>query len=199
MNCTADLETQAVASLLAFAFNDAVGRASPFKVKFLGAKAVVFPAEARGKTRSDGDRLEVRGQLPVRWMSMEKRFRGEVEMERYTNNAKYVRRVSEEDARTNPRLADKIATAVAFSHYTFVASREYLMVTDLQGVVPRDVRYADTLLLTDPAIHCVEARFGETNLMQDGFVMFFERHECNDICRAAKLPAGMPESLRALL
>jgi hypothetical protein len=99
MHCTTDLETQAVASLLAFAFNDAVGRASPFKVKFLGAKAVVFPAEARGKTRSDGDRLEVRGQLPVRWMSMEKRFRGEVEMERYTNNGMYVRRVSEEDAR----------------------------------------------------------------------------------------------------
>mmetsp|Transcript_13998 Transcript_13998/g.39863 ORF Transcript_13998/g.39863 Transcript_13998/m.39863 type:complete len:291 (-) Transcript_13998:83-955(-) len=47
-----------------------------------------------------------------------------------------------------------------FCRYTFFASGEYLMVTDLQGV-----KVGNTYYLTDPAILCTDlGRFGQTNL-----------------------------------
>jgi Alpha-kinase family len=74
------------------------------------------------------------------------------------------------------------------------------MITDLQGIYhesggpegsdgasrDRD-RVKNTLLLTDPAIHCTQPRFGLTNLGEDGFRHFFEAHVCNRYCAALKL------------
>ena len=37
-------------------------------------------------------------------------------------------------------------------------------------------------VLTDPAIHCKDPRFGSTNLGQVGMESFFEVHECNRVC-----------------
>ena len=42
-------------------------------------------------------------------------------------------------------------------------------------------------VLTDPAIHCKEPRFGSTNLRQVGMESFFEVHECNNVCARMRL------------
>lgn len=62
----------------------------------------------------------------------------------------------------------------AFSHWTHVTTQGYFLATDLQGVkvsIPLASCRADsserrkTVLLTDPAIHCIAcSRFGSTNL-----------------------------------
>ncbi|TNV83840.1 hypothetical protein FGO68_gene9920 [Halteria grandinella] len=66
-------------------------------------------------------------------------------------------------------------TMASFSHFTWVASQKYLMVTDLQG---------KGFILTDPAIHSDDSNvFSEsTNKGQEGFVSFFmQQHpECSD-------------------
>ncbi len=50
----------------------------------------------------------------------------------------------------------------------------------MQGLKAAD----GSLLLTDPAIHCVDmAMFGDTNLGLEGMSMFYKSHTCGDICR----------------
>ena len=45
------------------------------------------------------------------------------------------------------------------------------------------------VLLTDPAVHCVQSeRFGPTNLKMGGVKGFFSTHACNEYCKALKLP-----------
>lgn len=79
------------------------------------------------------------------------------------------------------------ATLHAFSHWTYWATKRYLMVVDLQGVKEEksgEVRY----ILTDPAIHCNSLRrFGKTNLGREGMYKFFRTHYCNGICKAMAL------------
>eukprot|EP00117_Sycon_ciliatum_P007679 scpid41867/ scgid10685/ Alpha-protein kinase vwkA; von Willebrand factor A alpha-kinase len=72
----------------------------------------------------------------------------------------------------------------AFSHWTYTRSRERMIVVDLQGSVHNGVTY-----LTDPAIHCTDAkRFGKTtNYGVQGMRMFFAGHECNRVCRSLNL------------
>lgn len=89
----------------------------------------------------------------------------------------------------------------AFAHWTYYASDEYLMVTDPQGVItssppPSRVKVkaevqdgaasaapSKTIVLTDPAIHCI----GRTNLGKRGMGLFFETHVCNRFCTALAL------------
>ena len=68
----------------------------------------------------------------------------------------------------------------AFSHWSFEFTREYLIVTDLQGFFYKKSEY----ILTDPAILCAKdgKRFGPTNLGAQGIRHFFESHQCNKIC-----------------
>ena len=61
-----------------------------------------------------------------------------------------------------------------FTDFTFMVTREYLMVTDLQGV-----RKGKEFFLTDPVILCKDIlRFGRTNLGSK----FMKR--CTDSTRA---------------
>ena len=46
---------------------------------------------------------------------------------------------------------------------------------------------ASKYVLTDPAIHCKDPRFGTTNLGQVGMESFFEAHECNMVCARMRL------------
>ncbi|ETV78510.1 hypothetical protein H257_08027 [Aphanomyces astaci] len=75
--------------------------------------------------------------------------------------------------------------AVAFSHWTWAATNGYLMVVDLQGQRVDE----HTLVLTDPAIHCIDGvRFaGGTNMGQRGMEKFFTTHVCNEYCAKFKL------------
>jgi len=164
-----DLETQAVAAMLANCFNDRLSRtteASPIRLKYLMAKLC---------------RLEVPGG-DHRFMAMEKKFRGAVTMVKYTNNFSFVRASDSE----GPRI--RAALAVAFSHFTYHHTRGYCMVTDLQGIETTDDAGRDVMLFTDPAIHCPGAlRFGKTNLQQSGVDEFFKVHKCNKYCVALGL------------
>lgn len=170
-----DLETQAVAAMLAFEFNKALDKTtgrSPIRVKYLMAKLVrIQPAWGS-----------------MRFMAVEKKFRGEVAMVKYTNNYSFVRTGESEE------FTERCGLAVAFSHFTYEHTGKYLMVTDLQGIDSKDGRDRDTLLLTDPAIHCPGVlRFGKTNMQQAGVDAFFKVHVCNEYCRALRLsPAGGP-------
>ena len=48
---------------------------------------------------------------------------------------------------------------------------------DLQGW-KKDEEY----VLTDPAVHCKTAHFGQTNLGDVGHEQFFDTHRCNAVC-----------------
>lgn len=190
-----DLETQTVASALAFEFNGVLKgtRAARFKVKYLEVNLVMFPGEDRRVGASDVGRFEKGGKILPRWMSIEKKFRDLVSMVKFTNNGKFVKKApTPEEIAADPSLADmahKIEVAVAYSHFTHHVTGGYLMVTDLQGINTVDPKAARTLLLTDPAIHCKDpVRFGATNFGEAGMALFFERHECNSVCAAAGLP-----------
>ena len=67
------------------------------------------------------------------------------------------------------------------------------MVVDLQGVIHTDAEGHKSIVLTDPAIHCKDSlRFGKTNFGEKGMKAFFDRHDCNEICR--KLGLVVPTS-----
>jgi len=72
-------------------------------------------------------------------------------------------------------------TPQAFSHWSWEASRNTLLVCDLQGVGD---------CWTDPQIHTVDGRgFGKGNAGLQGIRQFLTKHTCNGICRALKLPS----------
>jgi hypothetical protein len=79
---------------------------------------------------------------------------------------------------------DYSAPLNAFSHWTYQATNEYLIVSDLQGF-KSDGAY----LLTDPAIICADDwdRFSSTNLAKKGIKKFFQTHKCNQVCEKLKL------------
>ena len=82
-----------------------------------------------------------------------------------------------------------------FSHFTFHATREKLMVVDLQGVFyqnMRPMRYA----LTDPVIHesSKTGRHhinGRTDRGIEGMQDFFRTHVCNGLCKALQLTSRL--------
>ena len=80
-------------------------------------------------------------------------------------------------------------TLDAFSHWSYQATNEYLIVTDLQGFCNKKDPVAIQFVLTDPAIICPEHfdRFSSTNLGIKGVKKYFENHQCNQICRGLVL------------
>ncbi|KAL3688046.1 hypothetical protein R1sor_014355 [Riccia sorocarpa] len=106
---------------------------------------------------------------------------------RFSNNAEYVNKTN------------YAATLQAFSHWTYYITGGLLMVTDLQGVKVRDASAPSqyVFLLCDPAIHTNDAnvlRFTNTNFGEHGYKLFLQNHECNDVCRHVRLPAGVTRS-----
>jgi len=76
-------------------------------------------------------------------------------------------------------------TPQAFSHFTFEASGEQILVVDIQGVGDH---------YTDPQIHTRRGKeFGKGNLSVRGFERFLGSHRCNPICRYLKLPLINPK------
>ena len=74
----------------------------------------------------------------------------------------------------------------AFSHYTWVKSRQSILVCDLQGV-----QTVGGVTLTDPAIHSCGAggKYGATDQGRKGVQKFFRTHSCNDVCQRMGLHA----------
>jgi len=74
---------------------------------------------------------------------------------------------------------EKRNTPQAFSHFTWEASGNKLLICDLQGVGD---------CWTDPQIHTTDGRgFGKGNAGLQGVRQFMKQHKCNHICRALKL------------
>ena len=97
---------------------------------------------------------------------------------------KYNNNVS--DAGTvNPRAEGE--RAQAFSHWTYVATRQQLMVVDLQGC-----NQGTHFTLTDPAINAPanQRRFPATNWGAGGVLQFFGTHSCGPTCSALGLAGG---------
>jgi len=80
------------------------------------------------------------------------------------------------------------ATPQAFSHFSWVHTKNKLMVVDLQGVGD---------LYTDPQIHSSNGLgFGQGNTGQAGIDGFLATHQCNGVCKALGLPTvGGPSLL----
>ncbi|ETW05240.1 hypothetical protein H310_04210 [Aphanomyces invadans] len=146
------MEGQAMAAALAQNFNKlmATGPLAAVSLSFLEASVAKL---------ADGDEF----------VAMERFLPS---FERFSNNVDWV----------SPREATDpcVQYAVAFTHWTWVATKGYLMVVDLQGHRANN----DTMVLTDPAIHCTDmVRFaGGTNLGARGMDEFFATHTCNHFC-----------------
>ena len=112
------------------------------------------------------------------WGTMEEVLEGN--WEKYNNNNGMVALL--------PGIPHEVCQA--FSHWTWHASRHDVMVVNLQGVYALS---RNRFFLTSPVIHCKDSsKFGCTNLAQEGMEQFFKSHECNDCCRAMKLPTKCP-------
>lgn len=174
-----DLELQTISAKLAFEFNGKISRTSAnpnIRMKFLMAKVVrIYKTEDKRVTSP-------------RFLVYEKRFRSDSHnFIKYTNNMDFVLDPKTLDENGRKRLE----LALAFSHFTHDITDGYLLVCDLQGVATFDKKGKETLLLTDPAIHCAKhLRFGKTNLGALGIQKFFKRHVCNKYCTALGL--GIP-------
>lgn len=104
------------------------------------------------------------------------------------------------DGQLNPTMYANLPAA--FAHWSWVASRGKIMVSDIQGV-----RSARRYILTDPCIHSVECGterpFGGNDLGMTGVELFFSKHMCNALCFDLDLPyvsgpEATPRSRRAL-
>ena len=100
------------------------------------------------------------------------------EFVKLTNNFNFVRRKG--------IVSDLV---LAFSHFTYQASNQLLIIVDIQGWTP-DADQTGCTFLTDPQIHSVVYKcFGTGNLRQDGFDSFWKHMhpQCNDLCKKLKL------------
>ena len=102
--------------------------------------------------------------------------RMEAAFTKYNNNAGAV----------NPSPDSELAQA--FSHWSYSATGQRLMVTDLQGC-----HTGQDFTLTDPAIHAPsnDLRFPATNFGSEGVDKFFASHKCGPTCTALGL-TGAP-------
>ena len=100
------------------------------------------------------------------------------EFVKLTNNLNYV---------TKQGLVSDLV--LAFSHFTYQASNQQLVIVDIQGWIPASNQTGCTFL-TDPQIHsAVYNCFGTGNFGRIGIKIFFNRMhpQCNDLCKALRL------------
>ena len=161
-------QMQTISAFMAIKFTKALkssGVTRPIELKFVSVKTFV--------TQSKKDNY--------RFMTCELKFNEK--FVRFSNNAGY--NIVGESARLFGIDAEHVETVLAFSHWTHKVTNGHLMIVDLEGVVTSD---KNTILLTDPAIHCVDlTSYGNLNHGPDGMKSFFETHECNSVCSALRL------------
>lgn len=67
----------------------------------------------------------------------------------------------------------------ALSHFSYHFTRRTAVMCDLQGAI-----YKNCAVLTDPAIHSIDRRYGPTDMGAKGISTFFHHHKCNEFCKA---------------
>jgi hypothetical protein len=165
-------QVQTIASFLAerFCYECGVKANTKVAIEFLKTKTLSIK-------NSDGS---------YRHMTCEDRFAPGFKFIRFSNNVDY--QITEEQASEYGILMDYVEILMSFSHWTYKVTDGMLMVVDLQGVITKDKSGVDHLILTDPAIHCIDStRFGTTNLSKKGMEVFLKRHVCNSVCKALGL------------
>lgn len=88
-----------------------------------------------------------------------------------------------------------------FSHWTWVESKERHLVCDLQGHRgrpggPKYGEHSDYYVFTDPVVMTNTAeglKYGCSDLGKEGIVQWFERHNCNELCKAFNLEDKRPD------
>lgn len=94
---------------------------------------------------------------------------------KFTNNEKFVRN-------RDTLVSDLV---LAFSHFTYQASNNELIIVDIQGWTPASNEIG-CIFLTDPQIHSDVYRYcyGTGNLLEKGIDTFWkEMHpKCNNLC-----------------
>jgi len=159
-----DVEMQAVAAKYAKRYNS---YNPPRRVEFLEAWILqLIPADASGAGDRTIENLTLSGTI----CGVEPFIAGEYH--KHNNNFGYVSELE----RNTPQ---------AFSHFTYEASGQQILVVDIQGVGDH---------YTDPQIHTRRGKeFGKGNLALRGFERFLGSHRCNPICRYLKLPLINPK------
>ena len=159
-----DVEMQAVAAKYAKLYNS---YNPPRRVEFLEACILqLIPAGASEAGDQTIENLTLSGTI----CGVEPFIAGEYH--KHNNNYGYVSELE----RNTPQ---------AFSHFTYEASGQQIIVVDIQGVGDH---------YTDPQIHSRRGKeFGKGNLALRGFERFLGSHRCNPICRYLKLPLINPK------
>ncbi|RLN06895.1 hypothetical protein BBJ28_00001992 [Nothophytophthora sp. Chile5] len=163
-----DVEMQAVAAKYAMLYNS---YNPPRRVEFLEAwilQLIPTGASDGDENYGDGDDEEKRVEnLTLRGTicGVEPFIAGEYH--KHNNNFGYVSELE----RNTPQT---------FSHFSYEASGQQILVVDIQGVGDH---------YTDPQIHTRRGKeFGKGNMAIRGFERFLASHRCNPICRYLKLP-----------
>ncbi|KAF1789957.1 Protein kinase-like domain [Phytophthora cactorum] len=159
-----DVEMQAVAAKYAKLYNS---YNPPRRVEFLEAWILqLIPSDVSGAGDQTIESLTLSGTI----CGVEPFIAGEYH--KHNNNFGYVSELE----RNTPQ---------AFSHFTYEASGQHILVVDIQGVGDH---------YTDPQIHTRRGKeFGKGNLALRGFERFLGSHRCNPICRYLKLPLINPK------
>ncbi|KAK1944263.1 Myosin heavy chain kinase B [Phytophthora citrophthora] len=159
-----DVEMQAVAAKYAKLYNS---YNPPRRVEFLEAWILqLIPSDVSGAGDQTIESLTLSGTI----CGVEPFIAGEYH--KHNNNFGYVSELE----RNTPQ---------AFSHFTYEASGQQILVVDIQGVGDH---------YTDPQIHTRRGKeFGKGNLALRGFERFLGSHRCNPICRYLKLPLINPK------
>ncbi|CAB9526886.1 myosin heavy chain kinase [Seminavis robusta] len=90
--------------------------------------------------------------------------------------------------------------AQAFSHFSYVATGEKMLICDVQGVHDES---SNQLLISDPAIHQYyhgrsqqrKNLYGRSDLGEKGMLKFERRHQCTDLCRLVTSRLRRPKYL----
>ncbi|KAG1713548.1 hypothetical protein DVH05_001334 [Phytophthora capsici] len=159
-----DVEMQAVAAKYAKLYNS---YNPPRRVEFLEAWILqLIPSDVNVSGDQTIENLTLSGTI----CGVEPFIAGEYH--KHNNNFGYVSELE----RNTPQ---------AFSHFTYEASGQQILVVDIQGVGDH---------YTDPQIHTRRGKeFGKGNLALRGFERFLGSHRCNPICRYLKLPLINPK------
>ncbi|KAG7387131.1 hypothetical protein PHYPSEUDO_014651 [Phytophthora pseudosyringae] len=159
-----DVEMQAVAAKYAKLYNS---YNPPRRVEFLEAWILqLIPSDVSGAGDQSIESLTLSGTI----CGVEPFIAGEYH--KHNNNFGYVSELE----RNTPQ---------AFSHFTYEASGQQILVVDIQGVGDH---------YTDPQIHTrLGKEFGKGNMAVRGFERFLGSHRCNPICRYLKLPLINPK------
>lgn len=75
----------------------------------------------------------------------------------------------------------------AFCHFTYQASGQKLVFSNLRGV--EEEEQPDHFILTEPVVHSVDSSFGESDRSVAGICDFFKNHVCSSLCKDFSKPS----------